>query len=61
MRRSVKAMLRKREERMGCPEEPDVRPSPLEVCVEVQAEVAWRSLWAKRWRELEEEEEMGED
>lgn len=48
MRRPVKMMLRNREERPGCPEE------------QVQAEVTWRFLWAKRWREVEEGEETWE-
>lgn len=61
MRRRVKVMLRKREERTGCLEEQDICPSRLKVCVEVQAEVTWRLLWAKRWRELEEGEEMLDD
>lgn len=53
----MEATPRKREERTGCQETQDIRPPPLEVCVEVPAEVAWRSLWAGSWRELEEEEE----
>lgn len=56
----MEATPRKREERTGCQETQDVHPLPLKVCVEVPAELAWRSLWAGSWRELEEEEEEEE-
>lgn len=48
-------MLR-REERMGCQETQEVRPSLLKVSVEVPAEAVWRFLCAGCWREAEEEE-----
>lgn len=43
--------MRRREGWTGCEETQDVRPCPLEVCVEVPSEVAWREV---------EEEERGQ-
>ncbi len=58
-RRSEEAMLRP-EERRGCQEMQEVRPSLLEVSVEVPAEAAWGFLCAGSWRGEEEEEEEGQ-